>query len=97
MSKRDGQDKMDCLYHSMKHGKGDYSKAVNESYDPMKYGMGKMCYNMFGAPNTIGHSGSTGAFAYYIEKYDVYAVGTTNDFNEEGSIQKMLRMVMAFG
>ncbi|MBE6024971.1 MAG: serine hydrolase [Cellulosilyticum sp.] len=74
----------------------DYDCYRYIQFFPMQYGMGKMRFSMPGAPKAVGHSGATGAFAYYIEKYDVYAVGTTNDLNEAGSIKKMLRMAEGF-
>ena len=38
----------------------------------------KGVWSLFGSYELIGHSGSTGAFAFYCPEKEVYIVGTTN-------------------
>lgn len=52
---------------------------------PMRYGSGMMSLSMssvmsplFPAPQIIGHSGSTGSFAYYLPAKDAFITGTIN-------------------
>lgn len=60
---------------------------------PMQYGMGMMKCKLPINDHAIGHSGVTGSIAYYFPEKDIFIVGTTNDVDEAGSIQKMYQLV----
>lgn len=60
-------------------------KEWNNIFFPFKYGIGIQMFYMPRAlspfkevPNMIGHCGSTGSIAFYIEEHDIYITGTTN-------------------
>jgi len=64
---------------------------------PLEYGVGIMkfelpsIFTMFRKmPALIGHSGLSGAFAYYASTKDVYLAGTVNQINNPGTSYKML-------
>lgn len=48
----------------------------------MKIGAPRILSPLFPAPDIIGHSGSTGSFAYYCPSKDIYVTGTVNHINE---------------
>lgn len=48
----------------------------------MKIGAPRVLSPLFPAPDIIGHSGSTGSFAYYCPSKDIYVTGTVNQINE---------------
>lgn len=54
-------------------------------YGPLQYGPGlmrlavpRLLSPFFPAPAIVGHSGSTGSFAFYCPSYEAYIVGTVN-------------------
>jgi CubicO group peptidase (beta-lactamase class C family) len=67
---------------------------INDKYNkiqwfPLEYGMGMMRCKMsrlmsplFPAPEILGHSGSTGSFAFYCPSKKLYIVGTINQINK---------------
>ncbi len=64
---------------------------------PLEYGVGIMkfqlpaIFTMFRKmPALIGHSGLSGAFAYYVPEKDVFLSGTVNQINNPGTSYKML-------
>lgn len=64
---------------------------------PLKYGIGIMkfqlpaIFTMFRKmPAFVGHSGLSGAFAYYVPEKDVFLAGTVNQINNPGTSYKML-------
>ena len=59
---------------------------------PMQYGLGHMRFNSYGAPEIIGHSGSTGVLCYYVPKYKVYITGCINEFNEQKATRFVMRL-----
>lgn len=68
---------------------------------PLEYGVGIMkfqlpaIFTMFRKmPAFIGHSGLSGAFAYYIPEKDAYLAGTVNQINNLGTSYKMLLKVI---
>lgn len=63
---------------------------------PMQYGTGIMRFSMFGSPELIGHSGSTGTLCYYSPKYHVYVTGTINECKEAKAIQIAAELVGCF-
>lgn len=63
---------------------------------PLKYGLGHMRFKSFGAPEIIGHSGSTGVLCYYCPKYDVFITGCTNEVNEAKGIRIVLQLANSF-
>ena len=63
---------------------------------PMQYGMGIMRFSFFGAPELIGHSGSTGTLCYYCPEYDVYVTGAMNEQDESKGIRQVCQLVNCF-
>jgi len=63
---------------------------------PMQYGTGIMRFHMFGSPDLIGHSGSTGTLCYYSPKYHVYVTGSINECKEAKAIQIAAELVNCF-
>jgi D-alanyl-D-alanine carboxypeptidase len=68
---------------------------------PLEYGVGIMkfqlpaIFTMFRKmPAFIGHSGLSGAFAYYIPDKDVFLTGTVNQINNPGTSYKMLTQIV---
>lgn len=68
---------------------------------PLEYGVGIMkfqlpaIFTMFKKmPAFIGHSGLSGAFAYYIPEKDVFLSGTVNQINNPGTSYKMLIQIV---
>jgi CubicO group peptidase (beta-lactamase class C family) len=64
---------------------------------PLEYGVGIMKFQLPSIftlfrkmPAFIGHSGLSGAFAYYIPEKDVFLAGTVNQINNPGTSYKML-------
>ena len=59
----------------------------NRIFFPLRYGHGVMLYQVprwmapFGSPRLIGHSGSTGSFAFYEEGRDLFVAGTVNQMD----------------
>jgi len=69
---------------------------------PLKYGVGIMkfqlpaIFTMFRKiPALIGHSGLSGAFAYYVPEKDVFFAGTVNQINNPGTSYKMLIQIVS--
>lgn len=63
---------------------------------PIQYGLGHMRFASYGAPEIIGHSGSTGVLCYYVPKYKVYITGCINEVNESKAIRMVLRLATCF-
>lgn len=68
---------------------------------PLEYGVGIMKFQLPAIftlfrkmPAFIGHSGLSGAFAYYIPDKDVYLAGTVNQINNPGTSYKMLIQIV---
>lgn len=68
---------------------------------PLEYGVGIMkfqlpaIFTMFSKmPAFIGHSGLSGAFAYYVPEKDVFLAGTVNQINNPGTSYKMLIQII---
>ncbi|GAA0400316.1 hypothetical protein GCM10008933_33590 [Paenibacillus motobuensis] len=68
-------------------------------YFPLQYGMGMMRVKMsrlmspfFPAPEILGHSGSSGSFAFYCPSRDLYIVGTMNQ-TEKNPFQLIYQML----
>lgn len=69
---------------------------------PLEYGVGIMrfqlpvIFTMFRKmPAFIGHSGLSGAFAYYVPEKDVFLSGTVNQINNPGTSYKMLIQIVS--
>jgi len=69
---------------------------------PLEYGVGIMkfqlpaIFTMFRKmPALIGHSGLSGAFAYYVPEKDVFLAGTVNQINNPGTSYKMLIQIVS--
>lgn len=68
---------------------------------PLEYGMGVMRFklpkSMTGGkkyPELIGHSGLSGAFAYYCPEKDLYLAGTVNQIHKPASSYKLVLKIM---
>ncbi|HEY4390982.1 MAG TPA: serine hydrolase domain-containing protein [Paenibacillus sp.] len=68
-------------------------------YFPLQYGMGMMRVKMsrlmspfFPAPEILGHSGSSGSFAFYCPSRDLFIVGTLNQ-TEKNPFQLIYQML----
>lgn len=73
----------------------------NKVMFPLEYGVGIMrfqlpaIFTMFRKmPAFIGHSGLSGAFAYYIPEKDLFLTGTVNQINNPGTSYKMLIQII---
>jgi CubicO group peptidase (beta-lactamase class C family) len=69
---------------------------------PLEYGVGIMKFQLPSIftlfrkmPAFIGHSGLSGAFAYYIPEKDVFLAGTVNQINNPGTSYKMLIQIVS--
>lgn len=69
---------------------------------PLKYGVGLMHYQpprwmspFSAAPELVGHSGSTGSFAFYNPERDVYFAGTVNQMDNPGRPYRLASQLMA--
>lgn len=69
----------------------------NRIFFPLEYGLGVMRYKLpriFSGfrpfPEFIGHSGLSGAFAYYCPAKDLYITGTVNQIAKPGTAYKMM-------
>jgi len=83
---------------------GDYLPELyhwNKIFFPLQYGVGIMRFQLprylspFGpAPELIGHSGLSGAFAFNVPEQGVYATGTVNQVAQPGrSFRLLLRLL----
>jgi len=68
---------------------------------PLEYGVGIMKFQLPAIftlfrkmPAFIGHSGLSGAFAYYIPEKDVFLAGTVNQIHNPGTSYKMLIQIV---
>jgi CubicO group peptidase (beta-lactamase class C family) len=68
---------------------------------PLEYGVGIMKFQLPSIftlfrkmPAFIGHSGLSGAFAYYIPEKDVFLAGTVNQIHNPGTSYKMLIQIV---
>lgn len=72
----------------------------NRIFFPLQYGVGFMrmktpwYFSPFAkVPEILGHSGLSGAYAFYIPEKDIYMVGTVNQVHKQGtSYRWMMRM-----
>jgi len=69
---------------------------------PLKYGCGLMQYKpprwmspFAPPPELVGHSGSTGSFAFYNPDQDVYLAGTVNQMDNPGRPYRLASQMMA--
>jgi D-alanyl-D-alanine carboxypeptidase len=69
---------------------------------PLEYGVGIMKFQlpalltMFRKmPALIGHSGLSGAYAFYIPEKDVFLAGTVNQINNPGTSYKMMLKIVS--
>jgi CubicO group peptidase (beta-lactamase class C family) len=80
----------------------DMQRDWRRIFFPLQYGMGLMRYSLprvmtgFRAmPALIGHSGASGAVAFYAPKIDLYVTGTTNQVKKRSlSYQLLTRIAM---
>jgi len=77
------------------------TKRWNPIFFPLKYGGGLMRFELprwmspFKAPpELIGHSGSTGSFAFYNPKRDVYVAGTVNQMEKPGRPYRLMTQMI---
>ncbi|MFW2340840.1 MAG: serine hydrolase domain-containing protein [Acidimicrobiia bacterium] len=63
---------------------------------PLRYACGVMLYQVprwmapFGSPRLVGHSGSTGSFAFYEEARDLFVAGTVNQMDNPARPYRLL-------
>lgn len=77
----------------------------NRIFFPLEYGLGVMRFKLpriFTGfrpfPEYIGHSGLSGAFAYYCPAKDLYFTGTVNQISKPGTLYKlMMQLTSASG
>jgi CubicO group peptidase (beta-lactamase class C family) len=76
----------------------------NPLFFPLNYGYGVMRFKIprwmalfRDTPEFVGHSGSTGSFAFYVPRHDVHIVGTFNQLDQArrpyNFLLKVLRIV----
>lgn len=78
-------------------------KKWNKIFFPLQYGVGIMRFKLpwffspfKSVPELIGHSGLSGAFAYYCPGKDVYLTGTVNQIDSPGrSYRLMVKLLFA--
>lgn len=69
----------------------------NKVFYPNDYGIGMMRYELpgfYGIPTFIGHSGLSGAFAWYCPEKELFVSGTVNQINKPGTSYRMLARVV---
>lgn len=79
------------------------TKEWRKIFFPLRYGIGLSLFRVpwfFSPfkrfPDLIGHSGLSGAFAFYCPAKDLYMVGTTNQLSKpQASFQLMIKMLNA--
>ncbi|MGB0429591.1 MAG: serine hydrolase domain-containing protein [Bacteroidia bacterium] len=67
--------------------------VFNKIFYPNEYGVGYMRYKLpdfYNVPYFIGHSGLSGAFAWYCPEKDAYITGTVNQLNKPGTSYRMI-------
>jgi CubicO group peptidase (beta-lactamase class C family) len=83
----------------------DMQREWRRIFYPLQYGMGLMRFSLprimtglRAMPPLIGHSGASGAVAFYAPKTDVYVTGTVNQVKKRSlSFQLLTRIVMLAG
>jgi len=73
----------------------------NPMFFPMEYGYGLWRYHLpqwmspfTQSPDLIGHAGSTGAFAFYEPKNDLYLVGTFSQIDDPARPFRLMPKVL---
>jgi D-alanyl-D-alanine carboxypeptidase len=73
----------------------------NRIFPPLRYGIGIMMFQLPSIftlfrklPPLIGHSGLSGAFAFYCEEKDIYLAGTVNQIAARGRSYRMMIKVL---
>jgi len=66
------------------------SMNYNRVMGPFFYGSGFMKFSTFGTPKLYGHSGASGAFAFYSPKHNVYITGSVNQMHRPQRVYRML-------
>ncbi len=75
----------------------------NRIFFPLRYGLGLMCFRLPRAfwfrplPEFVGHSGSTGAFAFLNPASRTYMVGTLNQISPAKPFFLMMKLMRALG
>lgn len=83
----------------------DMQRQWHRIFFPLQYGVGLMRFSLprvmtgfRAAPALIGHSGASGAVAFYAPKSDLYVTGTLNQVKKRSlSFQLLTRIVMLVG
>jgi CubicO group peptidase (beta-lactamase class C family) len=84
---------------------GDMQREWRRIFFPLQYGVGLMRFSLprvmtgfRSVPALIGHSGASGAVAFYAPKTDVYVTGTINQVKKRSlSFQLLTRIAMLAG
>src|SRR5690606_13425400 len=78
-----------------------YNHKWNRVMFPLEYGLGLMRFKLpriltpgFQSLELLGHSGLSGAFAFYNPDKDVYITGTVNQINNPGQSFKLMLKVL---
>jgi len=73
----------------------------NNGFFPIQFGAGLMrfklpwIFSLFNpVPNLVGHSGLSGAFAYYSPKKDIYITGTVNQIDKPATSYKLMLKIL---
>jgi CubicO group peptidase (beta-lactamase class C family) len=73
----------------------------NRIFFPLQYGSGLMRFKLsrlmspfMAPPELIGHSGSTGSFAFYNPRRDVYLAGTVNQMDKPGRPYRLMTQMI---
>jgi len=79
----------------------DEMKDWNKIFFPLQYGIGIARFKLpriFSpfkpVPKLIGHSGLSGAFAYYCPEKDIYLTGTVNQIHNAGLSYKLMIRIL---
>lgn len=71
-------------------------KEYNSIMFPLQNGVGMMRFKLPGTPEFIGHSGLSGAFAYYVPKKDLFLTGTVNQLHKPGTSYQLMTKLLRF-
>lgn len=63
---------------------------------PGEYGLGNMRFKVWGAPEMIGHLGSTGVICFYIPNHNIYITGCINEVGGAKPIRMLIKLVNCF-
>jgi len=74
-----------------------YFQLINNynklQFYPLQYSLGVMRFASFGAPEIIGHSGSTGTAGFFCQEYKVSIAGAINLQDSSKCIKQLCKLL----